>query len=75
MHSDPTPRSILRPAFASPIGKPGPSRRGCAIGHHAPLASSKTEIDDMTHARCRFCGCQLMRMNGARRWFRTGMMG
>lgn len=74
MQSDTTTRPILGPAFTA-APRPGPSRRGCANGHHAPLASSKTEIDDMTHARCRFCGCQLMRMNGGRRWFRTGMMG
>ena len=70
MQSDASPRPILHPAFKAVSGPAGPSRLACANGRHAPLASSKIEIDDLTYAHCRHCGCQLMRMNGARRWFR-----
>lgn len=75
MQSDASRRPILHPAFKAAPGHASPSLRGCANGRHAPLASSRIEIDDLTHAQCRHCGCQLMRMNGGRRWFRTGMMG
>jgi hypothetical protein len=47
----------------------------CDDGHHCATPRSKHEVDGVTRAVCRFCGCDLMRMAASRRWFRCGEMG
>lgn len=47
----------------------------CDDGHHCATPRSKREVDGITRAECRFCGCSLMRMAASRRWFRCGEMG
>lgn len=47
----------------------------CENGRHSAITASKVEIGGVVHARCRHCGCELMRFGASRRWFRTGEMG
>lgn len=47
----------------------------CENGRHSAVSGSKIEIDDISYATCRHCGCELMRFGASRRWFRTGEMG
>lgn len=51
------------------------SALACENGRHSAVGGSRTEINGISHAVCRHCGCELMRFGSSRRWFRTGRMG
>ena len=48
---------------------------GCENGRHSAIRGSKVEVGGVIHATCRHCGCELMRLEASRRWFRVGQMG
>lgn len=60
------------PSSASPAKA---SALACENGRHSAVSGSRAEINGITHAVCRHCGCELMRLGSSRRWFRTGRMG
>lgn len=75
MQTDKTP---IAPAAirAADMSRKAQAKRRCARGLHNPKGSHPDAHNaDLKRARCRHCGCQLVRTHMSRSWCFTGQLG